>query len=295
LATTTDHSYNDKLVIGLYTASVDKGPDAQCIGKWWQYQESFVEHLGINIKSIAGYCREKSTGLTDRLYSLKRSRSRFENQINNGSLTWLNLQTMDTLPDGVLTSDWDYTSMFGILGTDHNAHIVYGFDMGLFNNITPQELNRLIHGLIADGFGFMDIKYGFCTIMPRNFLPGLYALGMGSSAAPEYLIRDANAWTIAGKKQCDTIIRNVYGLQVLNSQHFKLQVGDQPFNEWVISSPRHGRLIECHEDTFLWSFRSNADDVAYLQWNASAVVHSMKELMGYDFFLSQTLWKKRIS
>ena len=62
--------------------------------------------------------------------------------------------------------------------------------------------------------------------MPRGAFPGGYVMGLGCNNASETFVRDVNAWMRSAREQCDRVLRNVFGHNILNDRNLDLKVGD---------------------------------------------------------------------
>jgi hypothetical protein len=134
----------------------------------------------------------------------------------------------------------------------------------------------------------IDSVYGFAAVMPDDFMPVGYAIGLACGGAPETFVYDANAWRRYARKECDKSLRNVFGHNLLNDAHLDIGVGGETLGKWVSSSPGRGEIRAADGDLHLWTFQE-VDPGGYLRWDCPAVVAVREELEARRVFPWQRL------
>jgi len=273
----------EKLLTALFGPSL-KGRASETLAEWWMQQVQLFEQLGVEITHIAGKFKQKPKRMSDHTaYTYRRYRRRFEDELSRDNLVWLDLQGMNTKPDGYIAFDWD--AECGLNKDDERGVLSEtGIDVRYADKLGDNLVEFLVASMLEITRGFVETKYGYCTMMPRSFMPAGYAIGIMASKAPKMFISDANIWSDKIRRECSRYLRNVHAINVLNASHLDLLVGQERLEDWIKARPARGQLTELAEGLMLWSLVDDEADVGSLRWDAPRVQAVRDELMAYDFF-----------
>lgn len=252
--------------------------------KWWSEQDRLVEARGLHLTHVFGDFLQKPRGLVEhRAYSIERYGKRILRQIESHNVNRLGLESLLTKPKGAIAFDWDY---FGDFGEDSSCPVISltGFDLTVME-VSRRSIETLIDSVVRrDSTGFL-IQYGMSTIMPRNFLPAGFSIGLGCTAAPEFLRYDANAWSQFAGREHQHRLRNVFGYNILNRHHLELPVGDSTLAEWIAATPDAGRIVDLSDQLVAWTFADDQDDSPeFLKWDFPPVEKVRRALESYSLF-----------
>lgn len=242
--------------------------------------------LGVPPTKIGGDFTEQETVLShEKHYDLERYRERFYGAAQKGTLLWLGL-FRPTSEKAYAMFDWSFCAMMGqdrFAGYSSVTGISVKSDgpscMGLSN--WRREAAHLSHR-------YVHPHYGYVVQMPRKFMPAGFALGIASDAPAEF-VYDANSWSRFAGKQCDHVIRNVFGYNILNPRHLEIDVGGQRLGDWIEASGDRGRLERQEDGLILWTFQEGDDEDAFLRWDYPPVVAVREQLKEHKVFPWQHL------
>jgi hypothetical protein len=266
-----------------------RGTPSQTLAEWWEQQVTLFERLGLQITHISGKFREKPKRLSDHTaYTYTRYQRRFEIELSRGNLAWLDLEAMNTKPHGYVAFDWD--AVCGLNDDQkRGASAETGIDLRHLDRLDQSVMGFLKASILETTSSFIDTTYGYCTVMPRSFMPAGYAIGIMASKAPDMLIRDANIWSDSVRRECYRYLRNVFAINVLGRSHLDLKVGEQRLEDWVSSGPSRGTLSELGDNLIVWSLMGADEGWESLRWDAPAVTAVREELMRHKLFPWQSI------
>lgn len=278
-----------KLIFSLYGSHL-KGPgQGSVLAEWWEHTEAIAERLGLKITHISGWFAEDAERIKKhKAYSMQRSRKRFAGAVSRGNARALDLDAMNSKPDGYIAFDWDFTAAFGER-TDWGILSMVGIDDKYLKHLHGEELASLVGTITQDEIGRMEPLYGYCTVMPRGFLPSGYVIGLGCTGAPDNIRYDANAWMDFAERECDHSLRNIFGYNIVNAKHLDIPVGDQRLEDWIAGGSNRGHILPIGDGLFVWSFQETPEDRRFLQWDYPPVVKVREELAAYKLFPWQRL------
>jgi hypothetical protein len=279
-----------QLVVSMYGDLVS--PAFPPFGDWWEEMEVWATELKVPPNEISGGFKEKPKGLVSHnAYKLVRYRSRFAQQLDEANIQYLEL--MRVWPEGgYKTSDWDFC---GLYGPDRPAGAIFtaGVDLGRLHASAHASPRGFSQEAVDRSRRYLSTKYGFAVTMPVLFMGGGYAIGLSSRELPDDMRWDTNAWARFSGKECNRTLRNVYGYNVLTSNHLDISVGGQRLEDWVKASHERGHLEPLGEELLLWTFQEGDDQEAFLVWNYPPVVRVREELKRYDIFPWQRLARQQ--
>jgi hypothetical protein len=135
----------------------------------------------------------------------------------------------------------------------------------------------------------IEVNYGFAVIMPRDFLPAGYAIGITTGFAGAKLLHDTAAWRNHAERECGHLLRNLYGWNILTPAHLVIDIGGMPLKDWINASSNRGRLYEIAPPLWCWTFEDLTEGNEYLRWECEAVEAIRRELEGYQLFPWQSI------
>ena len=185
--------------------------------------------------------------------------------------------------------DWEFAADYGRYGSEFSV-FAEGIALSRLCEMSDSSSLSFVRDGASRAHSYMACKYTFAVTMPRAFMPGGYVVGVGSGEMPQEWIYDANSWRRFGGHKCDHSIRNVFGYNILNARHLKLDVGGQRLGDWIAAAEYRGRVEPLDEGLFLWTFQKSSDDKEeFLHWDYPPVVRAREELKQYNVFPWQRL------
>lgn len=277
---------SEKLVIVFY------GPDfgnvclRDALTTWWNWTDGVCRTLDIAPTHIAGTFGDKPNRLKEYYtYSMKRSKSRFQEQLETDNVMWFALDVLDDRK-AYIAFDWTLTSSCGLCKRGGRA--LFGLDCDAVSLWDAHTLASFMKQCLESA-NCIRINYGFATIMPRDFLPAGYAVGITTDAAGARLSYDTTAWCRYAERECGHVLRNLYGWNILTPAHLAIDIGGTPLKNWINASPKRGKLYEIAPPLWCWSFEDITEGKEYLKWECEPVEAIRRELEGYQLFPWQTI------
>ena len=279
---------DSKLVVAM-CGSWRKGQQvSSTFASWWRERETIAARFGLTLTHASGDFETPSDLKKYQAYRLPRSRKRFEDEVRKGNVRSLDLLSMNSKPDGYLALDWDISFS---LGQDRTCGILsmVGIATKYLRSLGPESVLALLEELVADARARVKLSYGFAVVMPRDFMPDSYAMGVASAEAPAFLVYDANTWLDFAGRSCRRVLRNVFAYNVLSREHLRIKVGKQPLSDWIADSDDRGVTSELGEGIFLWLVSARPRGINFLNWDSPHVVHVRKQLEKFLLFPWQTV------
>lgn len=262
------HSDN-QFILALYGGKTSAAYQNETILRFMEWAKSLAQQVGKPFTDFDCRFSSQYPGLTDKkCYSLKKKQGDLDAAIAEGNVCALSLHSLPT-ENSSPAFDWQLT---GYLGQDKSGlgALWFGFDMTILKEFDIKRIRELIEEALKVKNGLFDVAYGFGVIMPKSFCPSGYATGLVAEA-PEELVYDANYWRRKIRKNCDELFRNVYGINILNSKHLSIKIGELPLTDWIDGSIEHGGLTALSKGLYLWSFEGLQEYPDFLLWDTGAV------------------------
>lgn len=273
----------DKLVVALCGTEFTSCR-TPLFSRWWKNTEALIQSLGLSPTHIYGDFVEKPERMTEnKAYSYKRSGRRFREQVSAGNVKSLTIEAMNSKPKGLISFDWDIICDFGEdLPTPIQS--LTGIDMKHLADNGKRDILQFLTQRVAEAREFFGLTYGFAAVMPGDFMPAGYAIGLTTTEAPDMLVYDTAAWRRYAGRECYRLLRNVFGYNILNTKHLDIPVGGRRLEEWIRRNKNRGLLTQIGEELFVWSFQQDADDKEFLQWDYPPVVKVRERLTAHKVF-----------
>ena len=281
----------NQMVVSTYSDS--ETPSCYLPKDWWEKTEAWAKILGVPPNEISGRFKTKPKGLINSNgYDLARYRTRFGRELDASNIENIGLTRL-AFDWRYKALDWDFEADYGYYA-DSCGVFLMAIDLECLrkaSRLSPfafaQEVERRSHL-------YLTAQYGFAIVMPRDFMPSGYALGVAAGELPYEMNMDANAWMRyengkPSSRGCDRTLRNVYGYNILNSKHLDISVGGQRLEDWIRLSTGRGRIEPLDGRLFLWTFQKGDDQEAFLRWDYPAVVAVREELRKFKIFPWQRL------
>ena len=253
------------------------GNKAAILLEWKQW---VLRQLGPPTELSASFI-ERPDGLKEqKSYRNKKYQDMLVDEARKGNVSLLQMISMATTPKGYKMFDWDWEVTIGVADMLNGPICTLGIDLKQLQQEPPfliQEYEKLSRPILGT-------EYGFAAIMPREFMPAGYAIGLGCTGATEEIGDDAASWGRGARKECGHVIRNVFGYNVLNSKHLDIDVGGVRLEDWIGVSADRGRIEPLGDGLFLWTFQHGEDQMDFLQWDYSPVVKVREELQKFNIF-----------
>lgn len=279
-----------QVVVSIYgeSASLAFAP----LRNWWNEMEVWATELKVPPNEISGGFKRKPKGLVSHNgYELNKYRSRFIKQLETENIEGLEL--IRVWPEGGYKMlDWEFLGLYGL---DHpiGTTFMVGIDKNRLGEVPRYSLATFCKEVTRRSRSYLSARYGFAVAMPRDFMPGGYAVGIATTM-PKELMYDANAWIhvsnhVPWRAECNWRLRNVYGYNILTDKHLDISVGGQRLEDWIKVSNNRGRLYPLDRNLYLWTFQEGDDEEAFLAWDYPPVVRVRDELKNYEIFPWQKL------
>lgn len=255
------------------------------IGQWLVETERFGHDIGYPPTHVSADIRAKTSAFRPQTtYTWKRKREVILSESETGSLLdavlWAAEPKWKRIDEDVrwccglqVACLWNYSSTM--------------YCREIADYVAPgagRSLRELAHESLRACLRYFRPAYGFAAVLPRDWRPNAYGLGLPMGGMPALLRCDANDWFMIRKGECDRVVRNVFGLSVLSGGHMELKVDDQPLAEWVSSAEHRGRIEPFDEGLWLWTFEGLGEGDEFLRWDHGAVSQTRQELMERQFF-----------
>ncbi len=275
-----------RCVTAHYASQVPTNPVA-ALTEWLAW---VAEHMGKETH-LAGYFKHPAAGLKcGRAYrSGKSRRKKLDAELARGNIVELEL-TLMTKPEGYIAFEYEWAAVVNVTLDRLGPFCALAWETAV------RQRDASLPGVvdILDAYGrltrcMMQTRYGFAAIMPQRFMPMGYAYGLACGGAPTEFVYDANSWTRYGRKECDRVLRNVFGYNILNRDHLDIDVGGQRLEDWIRSSGDKGRLEPVEGDLFTWTFKGDDDNDSFLHWDYPPVVAVRRQLSERKLFPWQHL------
>ena len=244
-----------QLVTSLYSESGDVSPAR--LHEWWVEIESWADKLGSPISDIEGSVRSgRAEDGTEVVCELTEDRGQFAEALQHGSANALELQSM---PPGrcFRMTDWRLMAHYGE-GFGASVMFAVGIDRKLLLEQDGASGLSFAGEVLQRSRAYINSRGGFATVMPRYSMPFGYALGIASEL-PQDMVYDCAAWRRFAGKECGRSMRNVFGYNILNQKHLKIDVGGQQLGDWVNAAGGRGRIEALAGGLFLWTFQEGDD------------------------------------
>jgi hypothetical protein len=261
---------------------------ASLLSRWWQETEKWAAVLGVELNEVTASFRDKPKGLVNGSgYDLNRYQRRIQEQIEIDNVEYA---ALTRLADGwkYKVTDWEFHSDFGRFN-DAFAIMSSGIcleTLRLGCGLTPAQFAR---DAMHHRGGNVRTSYGMAVVMPTLFVAPGYAMGVASGEMPKEMIWDCAAWRRSAGKQCDHVIRNVFGYNILNPMHLEIDVGGQRLGDWIEASGDRGRLELQDDGLILWTFQEGDEEEAFLRWDYPPVAAVREQLKEHRIFPWQLL------
>jgi hypothetical protein len=254
--------------------------------------ETSAKEYGVAIEQVSCECRIPRKGIkAHKLYDYGRAGPRILKEGREGNLTYLSLYSIPTRQDAFAAFDWLFFVGVGLYEPVRLVTMQVGIDIDILHAIgAGSSTTRGIVDLCESVCKLISGRYGFVTIMPRDFMPAGYATGL-LGRAPEKLVWDANSWSRGAWKQYAEVLRNVHGINFVNAHHLEQHVGNRTLGEWIKTSRSRGVIEPWETGLFLWSFADSQGWPEVAMWDNSVVVNAREELEQHNYFP----WQKFIA
>jgi hypothetical protein len=282
----------NRLVVSLYGELEEEGL-ALSQASWLAELEALARSIGVPLHEIAGSFKETPPTLTKgRHYDIEQFRCQFECQIKSGNVDWLEVSSYGR-QDGYKTLDWEFEAFYG-RDDLWGGMMLTGVNLDSVPSGRAFFPDAFVEYVVRRCESYLRPTYGFAVTMPRSFMPAGYGLGIAGEM-PDELTYDTNAWSHYSNQkrraaECDCVLRNVYGLNVLTASHLDNPVGSERLEDWIKSKPHRGHITEVGQGLFQWTFQESDDNEAFLAWDFAPVVRVREELKEHRVFLWQKVW-----
>lgn len=272
-----------KLVVAHYGRQIPQAPVA-ALAEWSDW---VAKHMGAETHLTANFMSSVD-GLKDgEAYRSEKYRAAVDAELERGNIAQLTLTSMRSKPKGYVAFEYDWTALLDVTAERFGPACILVLNAdGKQSDLAVDELfdayGTLAKRAVATG-------YGFAAVMPQDFMPVGYAIGLACGGAPEEFVYDANAWRRYARKECNESLRNVFGYNVLNPRHLEIDVGGQRLGDWIAATGDRGRLEPQDDGLFLWTFQEGDDEEAFLRWDYPPVVAVREQLKEYKIFPWQYL------
>ena len=276
---------DSQLVICIYAVSGSVA--STLLHDWWHDVETWAESLAVSPNEIVGGFRAKPERLVDgEGYNLAEYRSQFAKEVDCDNVEMLGLLSLPP-EHSYKICDWRFAAQYG---QDRFVDTIFliGLDLRQLQQSTYQSAQCIACDVLHRSRPYLCGKNGFAMVMPRHFLPAGYALGIAGEL-PQEMVYDCTAWRRFAGKECDQLIRNVFGYNLLNKKHLDIDIGGQRLEDWVKAKSDHGRIEPLDDGLFLWTFQEGDDQEAFLHWDYPPVVAVREELKRHRVFPWQRL------
>jgi hypothetical protein len=260
---------------------------------WWEKTEAWANALGVPPNEISGRFRTKPRRLVNSNgYALANYRTRFEKELDANNVEELSLMKL-AREWRYKAVDWDFAADYGRFADAFDLFLG-AIDLGCLGNVLGLSPTAFVHEVEGQRRSHLAINYGFAVVMPRDFMPGGYALGVAARELPPEMNMDANAWMQyhdgkPGCRECGRTLRNVYGYNILNARHLDIDVGGRRLEDWIKAASGRGRIDPLEGGLFLWRFQEGDDQEKFLWWDYPPVVGVREELKKFKVFPWQRL------
>ena len=253
---------------------------------WWDWTDKICRSLDVRLTHIMGVFRGKPSRMRDHAaYSMQRSKRRFQEQLAANNVMSIQFNAVND-PEGYIAFDWTVTSSCG--SDEYGGMALFGLDCDAVSSWNAGAVSGFMRQCLESA-GCLRINYGFATIMPREFLPSGYAIGITTRSAGTRLSYDTTAWRRYAQRECGHLLRNLYGWNILTPAHLAIDIGGTPLKAWINASPKRGKLYEIAPPLWCWTFEDLTEGNEYLKWECEAVESIRQELEGYRLFPWQTI------
>ncbi len=265
--------------------SVESHYSEESLGRWLEETEQFGMALGYPPTHCYARLHEKTSRLrTSKTYTWKRKRESVLAEHREGNLLDAALWATEPKWQQIdLDIRW-YSDCSNRMDRDRGLSRFLREISDYVAAEAGRSLRELANESLAACQRYFRPSYGLATLLPRDWLPNAYGIGMPMASMPSLLRCDANDWFIRSRFECDRVVRNVCGLNVLGAGHLELQVGGIPFRQWVSGAGHRGRLEPLGEGLWLWTFEGTGEGDEFLRWDHPAVAQTRRELMAEGFF-----------
>ena len=210
-------------------------------------------------------------------YTVARRGEAVLREMDRGNVTTVEMVSRVTRPKGYLAVDWDWMANFG-QDEKYGSIVVVGVDCGVPGFVPTENIDRLVRRAVS----LWPMSYGFAAVMQDAVMPGGYAIGL-ACGSDDIVIEDANAWTATGRARCKSVLRNVYGYNVLNRDHLELAVGTRSLQDWISQADYRGRIELLDNRLYTWTIGRGGEE-AFLSWDCAGVQKVRVELMALNMF-----------
>lgn len=274
------------LVVAGYSCNSKHIPP-ELFERWWEDQSQHGERLNHRINTLYASFRSKPRGLKDhKLYRSQAHRQRLKDEIKRNNLLSLG---MECLPDAYELASFD-GSISSYYCEDEEAGIsmVNAFRTEVFQNESVSAADSAC-SILERYNTYHPVEYGFATIMPANYMPAGFAIGLSTTTADRLVRRDATTWRRFASSQCDIRIRNVFAINYLSETHLAIPVGSVALGDWIRQTAQRGRLVFLGSRQYCWTIGEDDGTEDWLRWNSLAIQEVRSQLAEWSIFPWQEL------
>jgi hypothetical protein len=279
---------DQKLIIAFFGEDFSNKDMTNILSLWCDWAAELASTMSAPFTHIEAVFRKKPKQLKEHTpYLISKYLTRIKYQIYENNISEISLYTID-VDYKYIAYDWKLTSSCGS-SSHFGSLFLFGIDSKIFLNIQKLLGVGFLYKFYSIAQQYMNINYGFATIMPRKSFPLGYAIGIMSSSAERELVYDATAWRRSARRDCRNVLRNMFGWSILSPNHLSLKIGTDDLAGWINQSPNHGRLIDAGKSHFFWTFQDLSEGLDFLKWNFDPIRILRKEMQKYHIFAWQHL------
>lgn len=272
----------EKLVIAFYGKDFGNIPLRDAISAWWRWTEEACRDLGITLTHIDAKFKEKPSGLSDhKPYGIDRYGAIMGEQLARDNVEQIILNSLND-PSDYIAFDWTVTSSCGYDPRFGGISLI-GVECEALSKWGKSTLIRFLEKCL-EAANCLRIVYGFGVIMPKEYFPSGYLIGVTARNVDARILLDTTAWRRFARQNCEKKIRNVYGWNIITSSHLRLDIGGQTLKEWIEDNKDRGELKIINPTLYCWSFENRTESTEFLGWDFSPVDSLRQELENHRFF-----------
>lgn len=289
------HAMNSRKVIICFFSDASEPIDPSLLVEGFSFAKHFFGTLGVQLDKASYRFRKPPNRMKNhKLYDFDKTEKRIFQANSEGNLilaTVYHFGSVLTKDKALAAFDWLVVAEFGLLNNGI-ALFQLGIDTRLFDDYREASSRDLIIAACHKATNWNAPRYGFVTCMPRDFMPLGYATGLMGRAGDE-LVRDANSWNREASREYASRLRNLHGINFINTHHLAQRVGGQKLTEWVDSSAQRGLIRQWSKDLYSWSFENCVEWPDCIQWENAQLSLIRTELERHHFFPWQKLTRGR--
>ena len=279
---------DNQLIMALYGNACDESTRNQNLLDFYSWVDSFSKNLAIKLTNFScAHNNDKTKLKWGKCYTLERKLGILRTALENDSISQLNLSSLlDSANKCVPAFDWDLTATFDL---EESTQVL--LSLGIQEDYLETKSRGFVEDILSEMIEFsknrFDVCYGFAVTMPRSFMPSGYASGLACTST-EMFIYDSNLWRQQLRKKADSVLRNNFGINVVNEMHLKRMVSNKTLSDWIHESNERGTIKKSvREDVSLWVIPQNEMNISSLRWDVPSIANVRDALMKHNFFAWQ--------